>query len=280
MSNTGSKGFSLAGVFHALQKAGGNNWHGVNDIQKRFLNEHSDAFDGLELLKSYLQSMQTSDPAELQNWFAQNGAPEMNFDFGGTAIGSIFNLKVNWLIHGKKQENIFMDAAGAYCNIVKLETGFHCEKIEGYPFPLFTLETQNNEWEVCLLETNEIPKTDLEVLETAKELLSKAQPVYRANIDDLSFPIANLTHEVDLSFLLGLWSDANFSVDVIKGLLKMRLDEIGAEASAFTAIDCLGEHRSYKIKRAFYVIFKHYELDFLPFVTIIHPNDWERGSQN
>jgi len=278
MESMGSKAFCTGAVFMALHMANplGRAWTTRSDRQKLFLGRYENhSLLDLPKLKDVLDGIATSDPVALTEWFAKKGFNmPANIPPGGTAVGSVFDLLVEWLEKGVRERlNIPNYGMFSTANLKGgTVTGW---KLPGYNYPMFTLRTKKDGWEVVLVETDEdCPHLDLQW--RAMQFLGRERQHF--TVDNLIFPCVKFEQDVDISFLVGM-SVPEFRIDNTLKKVRLRVDEEGAHAEAAVMLTMRGGFRQkviYNITRPFYVIFTRKDLAVPPFVALCGPDSWQK----
>jgi hypothetical protein len=301
-----STAFCLPAIFRALKEANPEKapWLYSKDGQIELLRHFASAEDDLAQVQDLVKAKTASSAAVLNVWFASLGFPGMAIEIpaGGSAVGTVFDLLVDWKVPGKKQPLgvRFGDRYISYEG-VKMKEGFESYIVmvepqgtqgdaaaEPHDYPLFRLETASVlGWEVYLLELS-----DGDLLELQKEqskVVSLVLPDFASKllaskrIPDLTnktlhFPQVDLRSNVDISFLEGMRVDRprGFRIDKTVKQVRLRLDDKGARAESAVAMVSKGMDTTghYQITRPFLVIFTKSGLNYPAFVALSAPDSW------
>ena len=184
-----STAFCAAAINFVLQLANPNNfqWRTTNDIQHRYLESFGKLTPSeTDILSAYLKGKTTNIDSDLNNWFAENGFPNMKLSYPEYAMGfgAIFDLLVDWKRPGTKSK---LTIDNQVFEAIKMKPGaVAAYNLEGYDYPMFVLDTRDKGWEVNLLET-EFLLDDVDLLTVATDILvSKKSPF---SLGKLYFPV-------------------------------------------------------------------------------------------
>ena len=204
---------------------------------------------------------------------------------GGKAVGSVFNLLVDWEVPGL-QSRIHEAKPGGKehttWQAVEMNHeygGFDTFRVGERPYPLFQIRTRQDDWCVYLIETveNEENCSPEKLPARAKELLELPRTMLRC--EKVTFPVVAMSDGVDVSWLTGM-SVPGFRIDEAVKKVKLRLDEKGARAeSAVASITRSGGEASYVVDRSFYVIFMKDGLNFPAFVATAERDSWVKEKE-
>ena len=284
-----SQAFCLAAVFKGLVMANPSDavWSpkSATKDQRAFLDRYNGAArqDLLLLPDTLVSALVTTDKDLLNSWFAEHGFPDMNIRIPGKgiAIGTVFDLLVDWQVPGKKKEIYFEREGGGYDHYQGVEmekevNAFSGFEVQNYNYPMFRLETRQG-WQVYLVETDDQNIPDSHLPARARSLL--AMPRQLAHYEKVSFPAVVMSASVDISWLKGL-EVAGFGIDEAVKKIRLRLDDKGARAeSAVAFVSRSASSAGYTIRRPFYVIFYKDGLNFPPFVALAAPDVWVKSVQ-
>jgi len=290
--NVGSSAFCLPAIFKGLQVANPNNdnWLTANDEQREFMTAYNlGANADLPLLQDKVAAIATGNQAEINTWFAQHGFPDMKISIpsNGKAVGTVFDLLVDWKVPGRKMSFALRSNNGAsldWYQGVKMsasEGNFVGYKLEGYDYPLLQLDVSQEGWRVYLIEVEvadgDNPKpSDLPIC--AKGLLARNRT--KVDYGDIIFPAVEMATDVDIKWIEGM-RVPNFNIDEAVKKVRLRLDDKGARAQSAVAYISKGIKfsPSYSITRPFYVIFTKDGLNFPAFVAISATDTWIKEKQ-
>lgn len=279
-----SKAFCLTAVFKGLQMANPTNalWSTPKLAQENFMTTYSSgAKADLPQLKDKVEAIATNDSQRLNDWFADHGFPGMNVQIlqGGQAVGTVFDLLVDWKVPGQKKDISVWRGESLYdyyegAKMLTSDHGFTGFKLDGHNYPLFQLNTRQG-WQVYLVESADGDDPEaFQLPERAKALLA----LVRSSVDyeELNFPVVQMATDVDISWMAGMQA-RDFRIDEAIKKIKLHLDEKGARAESAVAFTSRGLGPPfYKIQRPFYVIFTKDGLNFPPFVALAAPDTWAK----
>lgn len=253
-------------------------WKTVDDVQSSFFRRYGSAFEDLDGLDAYLSAIHTHDAAALNAWFAERGFPAMNVNIpaGGSAIGSVFDLLVDWQVPGKKK-SLYVDRNMYQGVQMTASNSMRAWNLDGHVYPMFELATAGSDgWRVYLVETDQVP-LDLLAPSRASKLLRLERS--SADVSKLEFPSVEMAMDVDVSFLKGMEAPG-FRIDEAIKKVKLRLDDKGARAQSAVAYTMRGIERGvYTIDKPFFVIFHREGLNLPPFVAIAGKEHWVKPEQ-
>ena len=147
---TSSRAMCLGGIFKGLEMANPErlDWATVDEAQVDFLKRYSKgALADLPSLEMYLDGLATSDAAALNCWFAKHGFPGMNVTIpnGGHAVGTIFDLLVDWQVPGKKRD-VYARSIGEWFGGVEMRPSqaLLAWELSDHEHPIFELQTKQD----------------------------------------------------------------------------------------------------------------------------------------
>jgi hypothetical protein len=282
-----SKAFCLPAVFKSMQVANPSDapWSTPKPGQHHFMLDYGNGPKAdLAKMGNEVEAIATSDPQTLNDWFAARGFPGMNVPAGVKAVGSVFDLLVDWTVPGARRDMAVRQGAGnEYAwyegvNMKSEDQSFESFRIEGYSYPLFRLDTRQG-WQVYLVEAADGDEIgDAAWLpDNAKKLLSRPRTPVRYR--ELTFPAVSLSADVDISWMAGM-EVPGFRIDEAIKKVKLRLDDKGARAQSAVAFVMKSiASNTYTIGRQFYVIFTRDDMNFPPFVALVASDSWTRSAR-
>ena len=274
-----STAFCAAAINFVLQLANPNNfqWRTTNDIQHRYLESFGKLTPSeTDILSAYLKGKATNIDSDLNNWFAENGFPNMKLSYPEHAMGfgAIFDLLVEWKRPGTKSK---LTIDNQVFEAIKMKPGaVAAYNLEGYDYPMFVLDTQDKGWKVHLLET-EFLLDDVDLLTVATDILvSKKSPfLFR----EVIFPSVDMEIDVNLEWLIGMGLEKTpFQINEAKKIVRLKLDDKGARVQSAVAIASRSfisqKGEVYRFTKPFFIIFANDNISIPPFVAIVSQDAW------
>jgi len=276
-----STAFCAAAINFVLQLANPNNfqWRTTNDIQQGYLERFGKLTpQETDILLAYLKGKATNIDTDLNNWFAENGFPNMKLSYPESAMGfgAIFDLLVEWIRPGTNTkltiDNQIFEAIKMNCK----PGAVAAYNLEGYDYPMFVLDTRDKGWKVHLLET-EFLLDDVDLLTVATDILvSKKTPFL---FSEVIFPSVDMEIDVDLEWLIGIGLEKNpFQIEKAKKIVRLKLDDNGARAQSAVAIASRSfisqKGEVYRFTKPFFIIFTNDNISIPPFVAIVSQDAW------
>lgn len=272
-----STAMCLPAIFKCLETAspGNRKWQLATELQGNFMERYGRVLDDLAALDQYLEAIATRESSALDRFFHTHGFPGMNVTIpsGGSAVASVFDLLVDWMIPGKKGS---LRARGAWYTAVSMDRSEHAcaYSLEEHSHPLFEISARDG-WKVTLVETRRsiepwrLPEIGKKVLQ-----LSRTE-INTDDIEKFEFPFVELSADVDISFIQGM-SSGNFTIDQAIKKVKLRLDDKGGRVKSVAVVLMRSpkNENTYTITQPFLVIFHRDDLSFPAFVAHCHPDSW------
>ena len=213
-------------------------WNPVNNEQYHFL---TDFFSKRDHLRGFSEK-------EFRNWVSRI-ASELNevlrregfdiqlqdFQDGEFGIVSILDVLVEWLVRGMKTEIYVNDTEYP---AVRLEnTAFEPYTSFGHRHPIAMLYTKSGD--KVYMTIADRPYRDFGLIDRINGIRGDLRRASR--YDYLKFPMVNLNHQVDISWLKGMWTiDANSGqrAEISQALqqVKFKMNETGARVKSAVAI--------------------------------------------
>lgn len=264
-------------------------WMTSNDIQRRYLDSYhssmssalsnkSNTSDSSGILDQYLKGKVTNDCNELNQFFADNGFPDMKITYppNGLGIGSIFDLLVDWMNPGVATSLYVEEQRYKGVQMKSNPSAIIGYKLESYEFPMFELATRQDGWKVYLVEADVdtmYPLDSIDLLSHSQHLLSLNRENFR--FTKLKFPEVSMELNIDISWMKGMRVKDGFQIDETMKKIILRLDDKGARAKSAVALTTRGlDMGIYTIQKPFFVIFMKEGLALSPFVAVSGQDTW------
>jgi hypothetical protein len=210
--------------------------------------------------------------AEVTRWLAKKG---FNMKLSGDqAIGSVFNLKLDWQTPGEATK---VEVNGILYSAAKMSLASGAvfakkptKEVPGFSGPTFFIPTTNNRFEVSLM-VYQGSSDELKLIESCKRLHESTWS-NEAGVEEglLVFPKVSMTKQVDVSVLKGLRGQKDgrpFQIDDAMKVAKFDLTERGLQASAAVAFMTRGFSSEYRIDKPFVVMIRDKKHNFFSLLS-------------
>ena len=260
-------------------------WNSVNDMQTALLDRcYSQDVEDLEKIKDILESMSSTDNEALMKFFKDRGfefdiKPFRRNEFG---IGSVLSVLVEWL---KEYEKYTVHIEDKSYSGVQAKENFEVYSSYRHEYPIVMLETKTDEKIYITIADKEYESLDLlaRIKDIDNSRIVKADSLAE-NYDSVIFPMVDLEHDVDISWVVGINVDDADGMNwhIAKALQKTRfkMNHIGAKAESAVYMDCCLACSSETkpiivIDKPFFVWMTRPELHDPLFVGYISEEDWK-----
>jgi len=227
---------AVAGADEILGK--GRVWSSINLIQEWFLKAlfNQCLGDISKLTDEEIKRKVSWVAAELNKFLSDNGFQIELQEFGKDEFGvvSILKIKVKWLDEGKKIE---INSNNQDFEGVLLKTGVNIYKAGDYPNSIAQVTTQNGD--VVWMSIADKPRGNFDLL-SFSNYLNSSSLVPDSRYNGVEFPMINLNHQVDISWLVGMKTsdeqDMPWKISQALQQTKFRMNQKGAIAESAVAI--------------------------------------------
>ena len=262
-------------------------WNGVNIAQKSFLAEF---FGGLRQVLDKIKEITgiaSWDAAVINRFLSDHGFSITlePFDDQTFGVASVLDLMVEWVTEGIRTTIRSSRLAQEY-PAVRLTDGVNFARADSHPHPIAAVSTKSGDL-VMMTKLDQMPPGEFGLVDLAGALTKEGEYVYD-EFGGLVFPMVDLNQEVDLSWLLGLWTVGDdgkrATITQAKQQNKLRMNEKGARAQSAAAVavtrECISIPKpDMVIDGPFLVWFVRLELGdpqrYIPlFVALVTEADW------
>lgn len=248
----------------------GEKWQACNPAQEHLIRLALNITGRSELkLIPDMDCIGTSNPLQLETWFAEHGFPGMKFEEappGGILAGAVLDVSEMWIPTADRIEELKCEDGFTYPGI---HIGHSVEIVEtsNHPHPIAMVEGVNfaimnpgdslHEGDkVCLTPLHD-PPTGLELVDYARILIRTIETgqVTATNMAQVTCPMINCEHEPDMTWIEGLSSEEDATRYICKAIQKnrFRLNEYGCRAQSAMGVLVAGiaEGDTYVINHPF-----------------------------
>lgn len=253
-------------------------WHGVNTLQDLFVGDYFDMCKaGIIGLEDAIQSIFSFSADEINRFLAEKGFsiqldPLEDNEFG---VASVLDILLSWQSPGKK---CLIQSSGQSFDGVELKGGVDFCSSRNFP-TVVKIRTQSKDCLYLAIPDCE-PDGDVEMMSYAKELMTTR--FFGSAYDGVRFPMVNYDQVVDISWLLGLRTNASNGDEVYISQAhqqsKLRINEFGARAESAVALGvtrgiCMNSF--YTIDKPFMAVIVRDGVPCPVFVAYVTPEDWK-----
>lgn len=268
----------VAAVKNAEEILGPNRtWQPTSEMQDRFLAEFFAVgrveLDGISEIESI-----TSYSSDEVNAFLRERGFTIQLDPWnppGFGVASILDLLVEWIQRGEVTA-VRTDDGQEFPGVRVDGRSVRSFDVPGHPNPLARLETKSGDW---------VTMTMLDQTPEGFDLIAKAQALsghkrQSGAFGGLIFPMVDLNHEVDITWLIGMHTTGDDGLPAIISQAlqqtKLKMNEIGArvQSAAAIAVSRSMPKSDHVINRPFLIWFERDGLSKPLFVGYITPDDW------
>ncbi|MDR3647372.1 MAG: serpin family protein [Candidatus Babeliales bacterium] len=260
-------------------------WNAVNKQQEFFLNKYFSKKDELtNFTEKEIRAWASQDHNELNKLARDNGfdiqlQPFKPYEFGSLAI---FDVMVKWLQKGISTRLTYQDKSykavkleDSNFNVYKFAKGIHDQ-------PIVEIKTQSKDKVYMTIADKELK--DFELLDKISSLRDQiANKNYRLkSYTDVIFPCIDLNHEVDISWLIAMYSNGN-KITISQALqqTKLKMDETGARVESAVMLgmcrSCYRLEKQLIIDKPFYIWIERENCSIPVFAGYIEPSDWVKS---
>lgn len=258
-------------------------WRAVNDAQVRFLREFfSKRQELIKFSEKELRSWASRVAAELNEVLKKEGFNLRLDDFqaGGFGVVSILDVLVEWLEKGTKT-NLIVKKKGNYPAVrMEMESSFKICFSPRHIVPIAVLNTKSGDQVYMTIADH--PYRGFDLISRIEEIdsiyLKEGLPY-----DFLVFPMVDLNHEVDISWLKSMWTwdQKGDPVEISQALqqTKFKMNETGARTKSAVALGVRYvaslQSRPFIIDKPFFLWIKRPGLSIPVMCAYIDEADWK-----
>lgn len=274
--------YPIVAAIKGVEKILGPNlaWRAANDTQQRFLAEQYDqCVSEVEQLE-FIETLASLEADEINSFLAERGfsiklEPFKEHEFG---VASVLDIGVEWKIKGIKSPIEYLKKE--YPGVV-MDEGYGVRLHPNHPNPIARIETKSSDL-VNLTILDKAPE-GLELAALAESLEKDATDVYNG-YECLRFPMVDMNHQTDISWLLEMKTSAlgeDWAISQALQQTKLRINEKGARAQSAVAVGVImiTSVRQPKpdllIDKPFLCWFTRPGVRKPTFVAYVTPEDWK-----
>lgn len=259
-----------------------NNWTCVNKNQTYFIEHFFDKKSELaQFEKKELQSWVSHDHNFLNRTAQEHGFTIQLEPFHAGEFGalSILDIAVQWVEKGSITSIYHKN--NCY-KATYLEKNFSVYETEEYTYPIARIETQSND--VVYITQADIPLQEFTLLQKIRVLQDAVATAQSTPYEHITFPHVKLNHEVDISWLLGMYcadknSNENWYISQAKQQTKFAMDESGAHVQSAVAVGfmrciCAQASKELIIDQPFYIWIERPDCSIPIFAGYIDSSNW------
>ena len=264
------------------------NWVAVNPIQENFLAYLPNKDEQLSKLSGEeLKTIASFDYKVINKFLADHKFDKQLEPFnspGEFGVASILNVLIEWIHEGKT--TTIMHNNQEFPAVSMTGNDFEVLQSNAYKEPILKLTAKNGD--IVYMTIAEKSLESFELLEFVQTLLKMPKNEITKQYVEAIFPMVNLNHETDISWLIGLGTsrlrdNCFFNIAQAKQQTKFQMNEKGAHVQSAVAISikemCYIEPKPLKtlvINKPFYLWIERPGANMPIFTSYIDPIDWKK----